>query len=128
MLAPSYHHDGIVSSGRVPASACADPARDNSVDIGAGGSIVRLNITMDEDVYRRLKRELPPKKISAFIEDVVGARLYPDQTALDTAYEAAQKERWKSELSSEWAMTETESWLSSASSAPPSVRVRGRRR
>jgi post-segregation antitoxin (ccd killing protein) len=62
---------------------------------------VRLNITMDEDVYRRLKRELPPKKISAFIEDAVRARLYPDQTALDTAYEAARKERWRSELSSE---------------------------
>jgi hypothetical protein len=24
---------------------------------------VRLNITMDEDLYRRLKRELPPKGI-----------------------------------------------------------------
>jgi hypothetical protein len=89
---------------------------------------VRLNITMDKDVYRRLKRELPPKKISAFIEDAVRARLYPDQTALDTAYEAARKERWRSELSSEWAVTETESWPSSASSAPSSVRRRGRRR
>ena len=87
---------------------------------------VRLNITMDEDVYRRLKRELPPKKISAFIEDAVRARLYPDQTTLDAAYEAARKERWRAELSSEWAVTETESWLSPASSAPPSVRRRGR--
>ena len=89
---------------------------------------VRLNITMDEDVYRRLKRELPPKKISAFIEDAVRARLYPDETALDTAYEAARKERWRAELSSEWGVTETESWPSSASSAPGSVRGRGRRR
>jgi hypothetical protein len=87
---------------------------------------VRLNITMDEDVYRRLKRELPPKKISAFIEDAVRARLYPDQTTLDAAYEAARKERWRAELSSEWAVTATESWPSPASSAPPSVRRRGR--
>jgi hypothetical protein len=89
---------------------------------------VRLNITMDEDVYRRLKRELPPKKISAFIEDAVRARLYPDQTALDTAYKAARKERWRAELSSEWAVTETESWPESALQPRQSPKGRGRRR
>ena len=26
---------------------------------------VRLNITMDDDVYARLKKEVPPKKLSA---------------------------------------------------------------
>lgn len=28
---------------------------------------VRLNITMDDDVYARLKKEVPPKKLSAFM-------------------------------------------------------------
>jgi len=32
---------------------------------------VRLNITIDEDVYERLKNELPPKGISRFINDAV---------------------------------------------------------
>jgi hypothetical protein len=89
---------------------------------------VRLNITMDEDIYRRLKRELPPKKISAFIEDAVRARLYPDQTILDAAYEAARREAWRAGLSSEWAVTETESWPESAPQPGQSPRPRGRRR
>jgi hypothetical protein len=89
---------------------------------------VRLNITMDEDVYRRLKRELPPKKISAFIEDAVRARLYPDRTTLDAAYEAARKEGWRAKLSSEWAVTETERWPESALPPRRSPRGRGKRR
>ena len=47
---------------------------------------VRLNITMEADLYRRLKDELPPKRISAFINDAVRARLYPDRRTLDGAY------------------------------------------
>jgi hypothetical protein len=89
---------------------------------------VRLNITMDEGVYRRLKRELPPKKISAFIEDAVRARLYPDRKTLDTAYEAARKERWRAELSADWAVTETESWPDSTLPPSRSSRRRGRTR
>jgi hypothetical protein len=89
---------------------------------------VRLNITMDEGVYRRLKRELPPKKISAFIEDAVRARLYPDRTALDAAYEAARKEKWRAVLSSEWAVTETERWPESAPPRQQAPGARGRRR
>jgi hypothetical protein len=34
---------------------------------------VRLNITMDADLYERLKRELPAKPISRFINDAVRA-------------------------------------------------------
>jgi hypothetical protein len=89
---------------------------------------VRLNITMDEDIYRRLKRELPPKRISAFIEDAVRARLYPDRTTLDAAYKAARKERWRSELSSEWAVTETERWPESTLPPRQSPRGKGKKR
>jgi hypothetical protein len=71
---------------------------------------VRLNITMDEDVYRRLKKELPPKKISAFIESAVRSRLHPDRRELDAAYQAARKEKWRRELPTDWAATETEDW------------------
>jgi predicted CopG family antitoxin len=71
---------------------------------------VRLNITMDEDLYRRLKRELPPKSISAFIEKAVRARIRPDRRALDGAYRAASKERWRRTLEREWRAIETEGW------------------
>ena len=71
---------------------------------------VRLNITIDEDLYRRLKKELPPKGISAFIEASVRARLFPDHATLDVAYQAARKERWREAEASDWAATETEGW------------------
>lgn len=72
--------------------------------------VVRLNITMNEDVYRRLKKELPPKKISAFIEAAVRARLHPDAQTLDAAYKAARKETWRRELALDWSVTEIENW------------------
>ncbi len=71
---------------------------------------VRLNITMDEDLYRRLKKELPAKGISTFIEAAVRSRLHPDRRTLDAAYKAAAKETWRRRLSADWETTETESW------------------
>jgi hypothetical protein len=71
---------------------------------------VRLNITIDADLYRRLKKELPPKGISSFIEASVRARLFPDRSTLDDAYKAARKERWRQELTADWVATETEGW------------------
>ena len=71
---------------------------------------VRLNITMDTDLYQRLKRELPPKRISRFINDAVRARLHPDRATLDAAYKAARKEQWRKALDEDWAVTETEGW------------------
>jgi hypothetical protein len=71
---------------------------------------VRLNITMDDELYRRLKEELPPRKISAFINEAVRARLRPDREALDRAYREAAKERHRAELAGDWSATETEDW------------------
>lgn len=71
---------------------------------------VRLNITMDADLYERLKRELPAKRISRFINDAVRARLHPDRRTLDAAYKAARKETWRTELVEDWEVTETEGW------------------
>lgn len=71
---------------------------------------VRLNITMDEKLYRRLKEELPPKGISAFIGEAVKAKLAPDRQALDAAYKAASRERWRRGLSGDWKATEGEGW------------------
>jgi hypothetical protein len=69
---------------------------------------VRLTITMDEDLYRRLKKELPPKGISSFINKAVRARIHPDRRTLDNAYQAASKERWRRTLEQDWKAIETE--------------------
>jgi hypothetical protein len=71
---------------------------------------VRLNITMDETLYRRLKKELPRRKISSFIEAAVRARIHPDRATLDAAYRAAAREPWRARLAAEWLRTESEDW------------------
>ena len=71
---------------------------------------VRLNVTVDKDVYMRLKKELPPKRISAFINEAVRARLYPDRKTLDAAYKAASREAWRRQVARDWEVTETEDW------------------
>lgn len=69
----------------------------------------RLNMTMD-DVYARLKKEVPSKKLSAFIVRAVRAKLQPDAKALDTVYQAASKERWRSDLDEDWKHIDGEGW------------------
>jgi hypothetical protein len=71
---------------------------------------VRLNITIDEDVHERLKRELPAKGISRFINEAVRARLRPSREALDDAYKAAARERWRRSEAREWNATDAEGW------------------
>jgi Arc/MetJ family transcription regulator len=71
---------------------------------------VRLNITMDEAVYARLKKEVRPKRLSAFINEAVRAKLRPDRQALAAAYKAASNERWRRRLADDWSRTETEGW------------------
>jgi hypothetical protein len=71
---------------------------------------VRLNITMDEAVYRRLRKATPPRGMSAFIESAVLGRLRPDTETLDAAYAAARREPWRADLEAEWDAAETEGW------------------
>lgn len=71
---------------------------------------VRLNITIDEDVHERLKRELPAKGISRFINDAVRARLRPSREVLDDAYKTAVRESWRILEACDWEITDTEGW------------------
>ena len=71
---------------------------------------VRLNITIDETTYKRLKKEVPPKKISAFINLAVRDKLFPDKRTLDAAYRAASREPWRRQLADDWSATEGEDW------------------
>ena len=71
---------------------------------------VRLNITIDEDVHERLRRELPAKGMSRFINDAIRARFRPSREALDNAYRTAARERWRRAEARDWGVTETEDW------------------
>ncbi|WHZ23017.1 MAG: hypothetical protein OJF47_002129 [Nitrospira sp.] len=71
---------------------------------------VRLNITIDDEVYARLKKEVPPKKLSAFIESAVRSKLHPDTETLDAAYRAARKERWRRQLEDDWQGIDGDGW------------------
>lgn len=71
---------------------------------------IRLNITIDEDVHERLKREVPAKGMSRFINEAVRARLRPSEDDLDDAYRAASLESWRQSEASAWAVTEAEDW------------------
>ena len=71
---------------------------------------VRLNIIMEEKVYKRLKQQVPAKKMSAFINEAVRTKLRPEKTTLDAAYKAARKEVWRNTLSEDWGITEAEAW------------------
>ena len=67
---------------------------------------VRLNITIDVDVHERLKRDLPAKGMSRFINDAIRARLRPSADTLDQAYKAATRERQVE--AGEWGVTDVE--------------------
>jgi hypothetical protein len=61
-------------------------------------------------LYRRIQRQVLPKRLSAFINEAVRARLSPDVKTLDAAYRAASRERWRQRLGREWESTEIEDW------------------
>jgi predicted CopG family antitoxin len=55
----------------------------------------RLNITIDEEVYERLKRELPAEGIGRFINEAIRARRRLSREILEGSYKAASRERWR---------------------------------
>ena len=71
---------------------------------------VRLNITIDDDVYARLKKEVPSKKLSSFISSAVRTKLHPAEKTLNAAYTAASKEKWRRQLADDWKSTDGEEW------------------
>lgn len=72
--------------------------------------MIHLNITLDEELYRKLKAKAPAKKMSAFIAAALRERLAPDRAELTQAYREAAKEPWRRALSLDWSKTETEAW------------------
>ncbi len=69
-----------------------------------------MNITLAEDLYRRLKKKAPSKKMSAFIAQALQEYLGPAPSDLEAAYREAAREPWRRSLADDWAATETEAW------------------
>ena len=58
----------------------------------------RLNVTMDDDLYARLKKQVP----SPFVTEAVRARLGTDARTLNAAYQAASKKQWRVGVAEDW--------------------------
>lgn len=69
---------------------------------------------MDEDLYKRLKRELPARGISSFISAAVRAQLRPGPDELEAAYrrasEAASHNAEEHHLAEDWGALDTAEW------------------
>jgi hypothetical protein len=65
---------------------------------------------MEEAVYKRLKSQVSPKRMSAFINEAVRTKLFPEKAALDDAYRAARKEGWRKTLAEDWKVSDMEGW------------------
>jgi predicted CopG family antitoxin len=61
-----------------------------------------LVITIDDDLYTRLKKKVPPQQFSAYITEAVRAKLRQDAKALNVAYRTASKEQWRAGLAEDW--------------------------
>jgi hypothetical protein len=72
--------------------------------------MVHLNITLEDELYQRLKERTAPKKLSAFIAEAVRAKLGPSREELESAYQRAAREPWRAALAREWVKTEVEEW------------------
>jgi hypothetical protein len=57
-----------------------------------------------------MHKEVPTKMLSAFISEVVRAKLRPDAKSLNAAYQAASKEQWRNSFNDEWKHSDDEGW------------------
>lgn len=69
-----------------------------------------LSITMDDDLYKSLRVQVPAGQISKYINQAVKSRIEEEQAALLQAYiEAAQDEERNAEIE-EWDQIGFEGW------------------
>jgi len=61
----------------------------------------KLTVTVDEEVYEGLRRNIGPRKISKFIEDVV--RPYVVRPNLESDYADMSKDKKREKEALEWA-------------------------
>ena len=69
-----------------------------------------MSITINEDLYRLLKKTAGPRRMSSFISAALRDRLRQHSKSLETEYRAAERDRRRAQVLADWAVTETESW------------------
>lgn len=73
---------------------------------------VRLNITLPEDTYQRLKQQARPKGMSAYIDEALKLRLKTDRAALDEAYRQSWSDEARFEEAADWTAVDVDGWPS----------------
>lgn len=63
----------------------------------------KLTITVDEEVYEGLHKNIGPRKISRFIQEIV--RPYVVRPDLESGYAEMSKDKLREKEASEWAET-----------------------
>ena len=76
--------------------------------------MVHLNITIDEELYERLKTAAPSKKMSAWIAAAIQAKLRPSHEELARGYQESEQERASDPelraLVADWSAFDGEGW------------------
>jgi len=96
-------HSASLAEGQAALARTPDPVYNTALILLQEVAMsVRLNITMDDNVYARLKQKVSSKELSAFILGAVRAKLRPDARTLNAAYQAASKEQWRAGVVEDW--------------------------
>lgn len=74
------------------------------------GVVRTMSITIDEELYRVLKKTAGPRGMSRLISEVLRERLEVSQEQLYREYLAAREDRERERELAEWDVTQTEGW------------------
>ena len=69
-----------------------------------------ISVTIDEPLYRRLKRTAGPRGMSRFIAEAVLEKLDASREDLYREYQMAAQDPGRREILADWHALETESW------------------
>lgn len=69
-----------------------------------------VSITLDEDLYGKLRKAAGPRGMRQFVEQTLRERLRPRQRTLYREYLAASRDPDRLEVLKDWDALETEGW------------------
>lgn len=69
-----------------------------------------MSVTLDEDLYGKLRKAAGPRGVRRFVEQTLRERLRPPRQALSREYLAASRDPDRLEVLKDWDALETEGW------------------
>jgi hypothetical protein len=69
-----------------------------------------VSVSLDEDLYGKLRKAAGPRGVRRFVEQTLHERLSPRQQALYREYLAASRDPDRLEVLKDWDALETEGW------------------